>query len=146
MTTTHWILFGSDLQVRTHTSARTLESGSDHKQTFRNVPLMSATSARWKQAEHSRHLGRRHRANQSQLLLVRPCGLQNAEHRPDSQGRDDVHGLLCRELMHGGPLNIHHRPLAYNRLSVDDHPVCPNRGPDKIDVARATLPSMLWKA
>src|SRR5262245_40911100 len=38
--------------------------------------------------------------------------------KPHCQGRHDVHGLLCRELVHGGPLNFHHWSgvLAYRPL------------------------------
>jgi multiple sugar transport system ATP-binding protein len=35
--------------------------------------------------------------------------LQDAEHRPHRQGRHDVHGLLRREQLHGGALDLHHR-------------------------------------
>ena len=36
----------------------------------------------------------------------------HAQHRPHRQGRHDVHGLLRREQLHGGPLVLHHRPDA----------------------------------
>ena len=38
--------------------------------------------------------------------------LQDAEHRPHRQGRHDVHRLLRGEQLHGGPLDLHHRPDA----------------------------------
>ena len=37
-------------------------------------------------------------------------GLQDAQHRPHRQRRHDVHRLLRREQLHGGPLDLHHRP------------------------------------
>ena len=38
-----------------------------------------------RQAEHPRHLGRRHRHRQHQRLFQRPDGLRNTEHRPHCQ-------------------------------------------------------------
>ena len=50
-------------------------------------------------------------------------GLQDAEHRPHRQGRHDVHGLLRREQLHGGPLVLHHRPDAQAHRPVEGrHP------------------------
>ena len=48
------------------------------------------------QAEHPRHLRRRHRHLQHQRLQPRPDGLPDAQHRPHRQGRRDVHRLLRR--------------------------------------------------
>ena len=44
-------------------------------------------ASRRRQAQHSRHLGRRHRHCQHQRLLERPDGLRDTEHRPHRQGR-----------------------------------------------------------
>jgi arylsulfatase A-like enzyme len=43
------------------------------------------------QAEHPRHLGRRHRHHQPQLLQRRADGLPHAEHRPDRRRGHAVH-------------------------------------------------------
>ena len=43
---------------------------------------------------------------------VRRGGIPDAEHRPDRARRHDVHGLLRREQLHGGPFDLHHRPDA----------------------------------
>lgn len=53
------------------------------------------------QAQHRHLLGRRRRAVQHQRLLARVDGLQDAQHRPDREGRHDVHGLLRRAELHG---------------------------------------------
>ena len=64
-----------------------------------------------RQAEHPRHLRRRHRPDQRQRLFVRPDGLPHAEHRPHRPGRHDVHRLLRRAELHGGAVVVHHRPM-----------------------------------
>ena len=46
-----------------------------------------------KEAQHPRHLGRRHRHLEPELLHARAHGLPDAEHRPPGQGRHDVHRL-----------------------------------------------------
>ena len=46
---------------------------------------------RQEQTEHPRHLGRRHRHLEPELLFARADGLPDAQHRPHRQGRDDVH-------------------------------------------------------
>ena len=69
----------------------------------------SATvGAVWQEAEHPRHLRRRHRPIQHQRLLVRPDGLPHAEHRSHRARRHDVHRLLRRAELHGGPVLLHH--------------------------------------
>ena len=42
---------------------------------------------------------------------IRPDGLPDAEHRPHRQRRADVHRLLRRAELHGGPRIVHHRPI-----------------------------------
>jgi hypothetical protein len=61
------------------------------------------------EAEHPRHLRRRHRPVQHQRLHVRPDGLPHGEHRPHRARRHDVHRLLRRSELHGGSLLVHHR-------------------------------------
>ena len=57
-------------------------------------------------------------------------GLQDAEHRPHRQGRHDVHRLLRREQLHGGPLVLHHRPDAQAHRTVEGrHPGRAGRPP-----------------
>ena len=63
------------------------------------------------QAQHRHHLGRRRRPVQYQRLLARDDGLQDAQHRPDCEGRHDVHGLLRRAELHRGPRVVHHRAV-----------------------------------
>ena len=74
-------------------------------------------------AEHPRHLRRRRRPDEHQRLTHGLVGYKNAEHRPDRQGRHDVHRLLRREQLHGGPLVLHHRPDAQAHRPVEGrHP------------------------
>ena len=61
------------------------------------------------QAEHPRHLGRRHRPVEPELLHARADGLPDAQHRPHRQGRHAVHRLLRRAVLHRRPLVLHHR-------------------------------------
>ena len=63
------------------------------------------------EAQHRRHLGRRHRPVRHQRLLARPDGLQDAQHRPDREGRHDVHRHLCRAELHGRPGVVPDRPV-----------------------------------
>ena len=62
-----------------------------------------------KQAEHPRHLGRRYRAIEPELLYARADGLPDAQHRPHRQGRHAVHRQLRRAVLHRRPLVLHHR-------------------------------------
>ena len=66
-------------------------------------------TSRSRQAEHSRHLGRRYRHREPELLFARAHGLPDAQHRPPRQGRHDVHRFLRRTILHRGPLVLHHR-------------------------------------
>ena len=62
-------------------------------------------------AQHPCHLWRRYR--QTNISAYRTAGrLQDAEHRPHRPRRHDVHRLLRREQLYGGPLDVHHRPVA----------------------------------
>ena len=63
------------------------------------------------EAQHPGHLRRRHRPDECQRLFDGPHGLPHAQHRPDRAGRDDLHRLLRRAELHGGPLVVHHRPV-----------------------------------
>ena len=47
-----------------------------------------------RQAQHPRHLGRRYRHLEPELLFARPDGLSHAQHRPAREGRHDVHRFL----------------------------------------------------
>ena len=67
------------------------------------------TEAKVRQAKHPRHLGRRHRHREPELLHARAHGLSDAQHRPHRQGRHDVHRFLRRAVLHRGPLVLHHR-------------------------------------
>ena len=62
------------------------------------------------QTEHPRHLGRRHRDHEPELLQRRADGLPDAQHRPDRGRGDAVHRLLRRAELHRRPLVVHHRP------------------------------------
>ena len=62
------------------------------------------------QAEHSRHLGRRHRHLEPELLQPRHDGLLHAQHRPDRRRGNAFHRFLRRAELHGGPVVVHHRP------------------------------------
>ena len=53
-----------------------------------------------RQAEHPRHLGRRHRDHEPQLLQRRADGLPHAEHRPDRERGDALHRLVRRAELH----------------------------------------------
>ena len=53
-----------------------------------------------RQAEHPRHLGRRHRPVEPELLHARADGLSDAQHRPARQGGHAVHRLLRRAVLH----------------------------------------------
>ena len=66
--------------------------------------------AKHRQAQHPRHLGRRHRALEPELLHARADGLPDAQHRPHRQGRHAVHRQLRRAVLHRRPLVVHHRP------------------------------------
>ena len=50
--------------------------------------------------------------SEHQRLLARRDGLQDAQHRPRREGRDDVHRLLCRAELHRRPGLVHHRPVT----------------------------------
>ena len=79
--------------------------------------------AKTEKAEHPRHLGRRHRHLESELLFARPDGLPDAQHRPHRQGRHDVHRLLRRAVLHRGPLVLHHRAERLSHRPVQGrHP------------------------
>ena len=74
-------------------------------------------------AEHSRHLGRRYRAVEPQLLHPRPDGLPHPQHRPHRQGRHAVHRLLRRAVLHRRPLVLHHRAERLSHRPVQGrHP------------------------
>ena len=62
------------------------------------------------EAQHSRHLGRRHRHLEPELLHARADGLPHAEHRPAGAGRHAVHRQLRRAVVHSGALVFHYRP------------------------------------
>ena len=59
--------------------------------------------------EHPRHLGRRHRHHEPELLQRRPDGVPDAEHRPDRGRGDAVHRLVRRAELHRGTVVVHHR-------------------------------------
>ena len=63
------------------------------------------------EAEHPGDLRRRHRPDERQRLLDGPDGLPHAQHRPDRQGRHDLHRLLRRAELHRRPVVVHHRPV-----------------------------------
>ena len=63
-----------------------------------------------RQAEHPRHLGRRHRHHEPQLLQRRADGLSHAQHRSPRQRGHALHRLLRRAELHRGPRVVHHRP------------------------------------
>ena len=69
-------------------------------------------AGRGPQAEHSRHLGRRHRRLQHQRLQPRHDGLQDAQHRQHRQRGRDVHRLVRPAELHRRPRRVHHRPVA----------------------------------
>ena len=64
------------------------------------------------QAEHPRHLGRRHRRLQHQRVQPRHDGLPDAEHRQHRQRRRDVHRLVRPAELHRRSRRVRHRPVA----------------------------------
>ena len=62
------------------------------------------------EAEHPRHLGRRHRLLERQRLQPWRDGLPHAQHRPHRQERGDLHRLLRPAVLHGWPGGFHYRP------------------------------------
>ncbi len=67
------------------------------------------------EAQHPRHLGRRHRPRQHQRLQPRHHGLPDAEHRPDREGRRALHRRLRAAELHRGSRVVHPRraPLPH---------------------------------
>ena len=67
----------------------------------------------------------------------------DAEHRPHRQGRHDVHRLLRREQLHGGPLDVHHRPDAAAHRPLQGRPARRHRSACRrrdITIAQALKP------
>ena len=64
------------------------------------------------EAEHRRHHGRRHRHLEHRRLPSRHDGGPHAEPRQDRRRGHAVHRLLRRSELHGGPRQLHHRPVA----------------------------------
>ena len=86
-------------------------------------------------AQHPRHLGRRHRHLEPELLQRRPDGLPDPQHRPDRRRGRPVHRLLRRAELHGRPSGVHlrpepdpHRPDQGGHAGRDRRPA--GRGPD----------------
>ncbi len=73
---------------------------------------------RRRQAEHPRHLRRRHRPIEYQRLYPRAGRIPDPEYRQHRVRGHDVHRLLRREQLHRGPLVVHHRskPAAHGPL------------------------------
>ncbi len=65
-------------------------------------------------------------------------GYKTPQHRPHRQRRRDVHRLLCREELHGGPLDLHHGPVHCLRTGLSKVGV---PGADGRACRRATSPS-----
>ena len=65
------------------------------------------------EAEHPRHLGRRHRHHQRQRLQRRADGLCHTEHRPHRQRRAPLPSLLRRTVMHRGPSGVPDRAARH---------------------------------
>ena len=61
------------------------------------------------EAQHPVHHGRRHRLDAAEHLPSRPDGRRDAQHRSHRQRRRDVHDLLRRAELHGGPQRLLHR-------------------------------------
>ena len=61
-------------------------------------------------AKYPRHLGRRHRLEQLQLLPPRHDGWSHAQHRPCCPRRCAVYRLLCPAKLHGWSCRVHHWP------------------------------------
>ncbi len=81
------------------------------------------------EAQHPRHLRRRHRPDQSVDLLAGPDGLPHAQHRPHRQGRRRLHRLLRRAELHRRPLDLHHRPGAAAHRPLQGRPARRRRRP-----------------
>ena len=64
------------------------------------------------EAQHRRHHGRRHRHLEHRRLPPRHDGGPHAEPRQDRRRGHAVHRLLRRSELHGGPRQLHHRPVA----------------------------------
>src|SRR5262245_57562815 len=66
----------------------------------------------WETTEYSRDLGRRHRLVQPEHLPPGRHGVLDPEHRPDRQGRGDVHELVRPAELHRRPGRVHHGSVA----------------------------------
>ena len=82
--------------------------GADVGRAVRSGARATAAAA----AQHRRHHGRRHRHLEHRRLSPRHDGGPHAEPRQDRRRGHAVHRLLRRGKLHGGPRQLHHRPIA----------------------------------
>ena len=95
------------------------------------------------EAEHPRHLRRRHRLLEHQRLQPRHDGLPHAEHRPHRQGRRDVHRPLRAAVLHRRARRLHHRAVLLPHRPAQGRPAgrqgrTVRKGPDARRPAQAT--------
>ena len=108
-------------------------------------PLTPARRPGGAEAEHPRHLGRRHRPVQRQRLQQRHDGLPDAQHRPHRRGRRALHRLVRPAELHRRARRLHHRPVADPHRADQGRPARragghEDRGPDH---RRAAAPARL---
>ncbi len=73
---------------------------------------VDACAGACQEAQHPRHLGRRHRARQHQRLQHGHHGLQDAQHRPHRERRCPVHRFLRAAELHRRACVVHPRTAA----------------------------------
>ena len=97
------------------------------------------------QAQHPRHLGRRHRPVQRQRLQQRHDGLPHAQHRPDRRGGRALHRLVRPAELHRRARRLHHRPVADPHRPDQGRPARRARGHEGrgSDHRRAAAPARL---
>ena len=107
----------ADLRVRSRPSG----GGALVRMTLTKLVVSLCAAALWapaiaqrpgEEAQHPRHLGRRHRLVQRQRLQQGRDGLQDAQHRSHREGRRALHRLVRAAELHRRPRRVHHRAVA----------------------------------
>ena len=97
-----------------------------------------------RQAQHPRHHGRRRRLVQHQRLPSGHHVREDAEPRQARRRRHDVHRLLRRGQLHGGPGELHHRRDSAAHGPDDRRPGRRGRGHAGTRPARSRPRSRPW--